>query len=237
MKLDRILEYQKLDQELLELENTVSRSEVAQKFYKSKNLLVSATSQINALTAQAKELLSGYAGLKGRIDALTLELNEFDGITEGVQDALELDHYLKMIGVVTEKLNALEKEAKAVSKKLDEINADYLRTMEQGKRINKEYAQLKEEYNKLVSEHQPRANAIQARLKALRADIPENIMEAYLKLRNAKTMPALVEFDPSQRICGRCRMELANDTFSKLKNPGDVAECPNCRRILYVPES
>jgi len=31
-------------------------------------------------------------------------------------------------------------------------------------------------------------------------------------------------------------MDLPNDTKSKLRNVGDYAECPNCRRILYVAD-
>ena len=35
---------------------------------------------------------------------------------------------------------------------------------------------------------------------------------------------------------GRCFMDVPNDTKSKLRNVGDYAECPNCRRILYVAD-
>lgn len=61
-------------------------------------------------------------------------------------------------------------------------------------------------------------------------------MNAYLALRTAKKMPAFVAYDKTKGVCGRCFMDLPNDTKSKLRNVGDYAECPNCRRILYVAD-
>ena len=91
-------------------------------------------------------------------------------------------------------------------------------------------------YNAATSEVKPRVTELQKKLTELRGKIPAEFMEAYLSLRAAKKTPAFVVYDPKSGTCGRCFMEVAGDTKSKLKNPGDYAECPNCRRILYIPE-
>ncbi|MDE5601905.1 MAG: hypothetical protein K2J16_05350, partial [Clostridia bacterium] len=94
----------------------------------------------------------------------------------------------------------------------------------------------KAEYTVYVSEMQPKVASIRAQLAELKKEIPEKIMEVYQSLRSSKKMPAFVEYDPNRKMCGRCFMGVPNDVCSKLRNPGDYAECPNCRRVLFVPE-
>ena len=80
----KILQYQKIDQELMALENEVAKSDERQKLAVAKSRLESATEMIGKLKAEASDLLAGYAAMKGKIDALKEELDEFDGILEDV---------------------------------------------------------------------------------------------------------------------------------------------------------
>ena len=86
MKFDKILQYQKVDQELLALETEVAKSEARQKYVIAKNKLDGATETIKNLKTEASELLNGYSTMKEKIDALKEELDEFDGILDDVQD-------------------------------------------------------------------------------------------------------------------------------------------------------
>ena len=108
MKFDKILEYQKIDQELMSLESEVAKSEERQKLAVAKSRLEGATEMIGKLKAEASDLLAGYGAMKDKIDALKDELDEFDGILDDVQDANEADHYLKMVAAIADKQNALE---------------------------------------------------------------------------------------------------------------------------------
>lgn len=237
MKFDKILQYQKVDQELLALETEVAKSDARQKYVVAKNKLDNATATIGKLKAEASELLGGYGAMKEKIDALKEELDEFDGILDDVQDIGEAEHYLKLVSAISDKINVLEKEANATSSKIDQINDSYKKTWEQGVKANENYNAARQEYNAFVGERQPRVLEIKKQLDELKADIPQNLMNTYASLRATKKMPAFVEYDSSKKICGRCYMEVPNDTGSKLRNPGDYAECPNCRGILFVPEN
>ena len=236
MKFDKILEYQKIDQELMSLESEVAKSEERQKLAVAKSRLEGATEMIGKLKAEASDLLAGYGAMKDKIDALKDELDEFDGILDDVQDANEADHYLKMVAAIADKINALEKAANGAAVKIDQVNDSYKKTWEQGVKATDVYKSAKAEYDNLVRNFQPRVVEIKAQLNALKAEIPQNVMNAYLNLRGAKRMPAFVKYDSKNCLCGRCMMEVDNDTKSKLRNVGDYAECPNCRRILYVAE-
>lgn len=237
MKFDKILEYQKIDQELMSLESEVAKSEERQKLVSAKTRLESATDTIGKLKSEASELLSGYTSMKEKIDALKSELDGFDGILEDVQDPQEADHYLKMVASIADKINALEKEANFASSKIDQVNDAYKKTWDVGVKATEAYKSAKVEYDTLVKKYQPRVIEIKSQLEALKAEIPQNVMNAYIALRNAKKMPAFVAYNRDKGVCGRCFMDVPNDTKSKLRNEGDYAECPNCRRILFVPES
>ena len=64
MKFDKILQYQKIDQELMNLESEVAKSDERQKFAVAKSHLESATEMIGKLKSEAGELLAGYAAMK-----------------------------------------------------------------------------------------------------------------------------------------------------------------------------
>ena len=237
MKFDKMLQYQKIDQELLALESDVTKSKERQEYVLAKNKLDSATATIGNLKTEAGELLKGYTSMREKIDELKEELDGFDGILDDVQDVGEAEHYMKLVSAIAEKIVALEKEANATSGKIDQINDSYKKTWEQGKKATDSFRAAKANYDAMMSEIQPKVVEIKGKLNALKSDIDESLFKAYLALRSTKKLPAIVEYDPNKKICGRCYMEVSNDIGSKLRNPGDHAECPNCRGILFVPET
>ena len=227
MKFDKILEYQKADLELMALESEVAKSEQRQKLAGAKAKLDAATDTVGKLKQEASELLASFAQMKDKIDALKGELDEFDGILDDVQDETEADYYIKNVSAIADKIAALEKEANGAASKIDQVNENYKKTWDQGVKANEAYKAAKAEYDALVKKLQPKVVEIQKQLVALKGEVPPKMMEAYTALRGAKKMPAVVEYDKEAAICGRCRMEVPNDTKAKLRNPGDFAECPN----------
>lgn len=236
MKFDKILEYQKIDQEILALEAEVNKSDERTKLVKAKAKLDSATEDLRKLNQDANDVLNEYSAMVEKITALKAELDGFNGILDDMQDAKEADYYLKNVSAIQDKINALEKEASASAQKIDQINGEFKKTWEQGVKATDNYKTAKAEYEAIVSARQPKANEINKQLKALKEEIPQGLMNAYVALRSAKKMPAFVAYDIKAGACGRCFMELPNDAKSKLRNPGDYIECPNCRRVLFIPE-
>ncbi len=237
MKFDKILQYQKIDQEANALRAETSKSKEWQKYQDAQNKLEAATSNIGKLTAEANELLKGYESMKSKMDSLRDELAEFDGILEDVQDVNEAEYYLKLVSAISDKLNALEKEAAGVSGKIDQINGAYKKTWEQGVKASQANKSAKAEYNAFASGFKAKFDELQKQLNALVKEIPEDVLSEYLVLRKSQKLPVYVEYDAENKVCGRCRMEVPNDVCAKLKSAGDFAECPSCRRIMYVPES
>lgn len=177
MKFDKILQYQKIDQELMNLESEVAKSDERQKFAVAKSHLEGATEMIGKLKSEAGELLAGYAAMKEKIDALKDELDEFDGILDDVQDANEADHYLKMVASIAEKINALEKEANGAAAKIDQVNDSYKKTWDQGVKATDVYKSAKADYDNLVRKLQPRVVEIKSQLNAAQSGNPRKYYE------------------------------------------------------------
>ena len=237
MKFDKILQYQKIDQEANALKAEMSKSDAYQRYQDSQAKLEAATANIGKLTAEANDLLKGYDTMKNKMEALKSELAEFDGILEDVDNINEAEYYLKLVSAISDKLTALEKEANAVAGRIEQISSAYSKTWAQGVKATQTNKAAKAEYNAFAAEYKGKFDEIQQRLNALVKEIPEDVLNEYLTLRKSKKLPVYVEYDAENKACGRCRMEVPNDVCSKLKVAGDYAECPNCRRIMYVPEN
>ncbi|MBR4800965.1 MAG: hypothetical protein IK048_04795 [Clostridia bacterium] len=238
MNFKKILEYQRIDQEILALENEVYKSKERTNLATAKTNIAKSTEIINKLKDEATTLLASYNSVQEKIDELKAELDEYEGVLDGVQDIAETDYHIKKVSAIVDRISALEKEVALGSKRIDEINDKYKKTWDQGVKDTVFFKTAKADYDKLVEDYRPQVvEKVNAR-DALKGDIPEKILELYASLRAAKKMPAFVPYDQkSSGCCPRCGMEVANDTLAKLKNPGDYAECPNCRRILFIPEN
>lgn len=237
MKFDTILEYQSIDQELLALENEFAKSKERTAYVAAKSKLEAATDTVNKLSQEAADLLANYNKLTARAEELKARLDEFDGILEGVADVNEADYYVKQIAAISDEIAALERDASRDNERIDGIAADYKKTWEQGIKASEVYKAALATFNKYYAETQPKVKELKTKLAELKKSVPAEFMEAYESLRAAKKMPAFVKYNVEAGTCGRCFMEVSADTRSKLRNAGDYAECPNCRRILFIPEN
>ena len=235
MKFDTILEYQRVDQELIALETEATSSKELVALLGAKKNLDTATATVGKLQNEAGEIIANHAKLQDKINALKTKLDEFDGIIEGVEDVNEADYYLKQIEQIASEIVALEKEANKEMSRVDSVSGEYKKTWEAGTKASEAFKQAKLVYDKFMADLTPKANEVKAKLDELRKAIPDELFNRYKALHDPKKMPVFVEYDASKKMCGRCRMEMSNDIVEKLRQSGDYAECPNCRRINYIP--
>lgn len=235
MKFDTILEYQRVDLELIALETEATSSKELASLLSAKKTLETATNTVGKLSAEAGEIVANHAKIQSKIEDLKTKLDEFTGLLEDLDDVKEAEYYLKEVDGIISEIIALEKEASKEMNRIDGVTNDYKKTWDAGIKASEGFKQAKAVYDKFMAELQPKANEIKARLGALQKEIPEELLAKYKALRDPKKMPVFVEYDASRKICGRCRMEMPNDVIEKLRQSGDYAECPNCRRINYIP--
>ncbi len=235
MKFDaRILDYQRIDQDLIALETEVGKSKERQNLVAAKAKLDEATSQITKLSGEANEIFTQYAEYTDKLGALKAKLAEFDGIVDGIEDVAEAEYYLRQIDGILSEMSTLEKEINKNASRSEAVYQDFAKTWNAGMHASEVFKQATKEYNDYMAKLQPEVQKIQAELATLKKEIPEEFLKMYVTLRNMKKTPPFVEYDKENASCGRCRMDVPNDTKEKLRASGDWAECPNCRRILYI---
>lgn len=234
MKFEAILEYQRVDQELIALETEATQSKELVALFGAKKNLESATSAMGKITGEASEILANQAKLQEKQNALKTKLAEFDGIIENVEDLAEAEYYLKQVDTLITEITALEKELSKESSRIDGVDKEFKSTWDAGTKASETYKQANLAYKKYMEGMQPKVKEIKDKLDALRKEIPDDLYNHYKALRDPKKMPVFVEYDSSKKMCGRCRMEMSNDIIEKLRQSGDYAECPNCRRINFI---
>ena len=238
MKFDKILEYQRLDQEIASLDNLVASSDVARARREKKARIGDLETQIGKLTEEANSLMSSFNATQSRIEALKADLDEYDGIEDDIQDIAEADYLLKKVTAIANEIAALESEIAKLSKRLDEINAKYQATWAQGMKEAAEFKPILKAYNEYKAQIDPQKALLIQKRDALVAEIDPSLLTKYNNFKSGKNnrMPFIVPYDRSTTSCPRCFMTIENATLAQLNAPGDSAECPNCRRILFIPE-
>lgn len=237
MKFDAILEYQKIDANLVVIEDAIKKSHEGSVAFSAKQKLDEATEMVKRLQAEASDVMAQYDRMSQKASELVAQINELYGIVGEAGDINEVEHYTKLLTALTDELAKLESDVAKDISKSQSIDQNYKKTWDDGIKATNDYKIALSEFNKLRNEKSIEANPLIAQLKALEPQIDSRLLDEYKILRGNKKLPAFVEYDASDPDhCSRCRMELPADAKGKLKKPGDFAECPNCRRFLYIPD-
>jgi len=136
--------------------------------------------------------------------------------------------------------------------KIEEALLDLMGQVEKSQSEAKDLAaQLESETNKLATLKQEiggKLTSLQQEIDALKAPreeaynaVPPLARDAFDRLADRHDGEALGAISKPDRrreeyVCSACNMELVTDVYNKLHSRDDIVFCPNCRRILYIPE-
>ena len=231
MDIKKILEYQKKDREVINLEKQLETNDDKRIYTSMVSVVKDAQNRSASLEKSAEEVVNDYNNLKkifeDNIKILeNLERKDYEALDEkAISEAKELAN--KIIS----NLNYLEKkimaQADAVKKILDEFDNTKKRY---GSAKNK-YSEHKQKYEAEVAKIEPEIKKIQSELALLEKSIPEDLINKYKAKRADKFFPIFVKLMGNS--CGGCMMQLSTAQVEKLKKNG-ILECENCRRYLYV---
>ena len=100
---------------------------------------------------------------------------------------------------------------------------------------------IKSQLADTIAKHQAEVDALKPARDAAQAALPPKVADKFNRLADRYEGDALSPLSrPDRRreeyLCTSCNMELAIDIYNKLHTRDDVVLCPNCQRILYIPE-
>ena len=102
-------------------------------------------------------------------------------------------------------------------------------------------AAIKAEIGDRLATLQGEVDAIKPERQAAEAAVPAKVRDIFNRLADRYDGEAMAGIDrPDRRkeeyLCTSCNMDLVRDIYNKLKSRDDVVFCPNCQRILFIPE-
>ena len=229
-----LLEYQKVDGSLREIEVSLSTSEERKKAVAAQSVLKSANENIARLDAKAEELASKYNALMQIYEKVKDSESDYENIVETCEDLGELNYLKKRSQLLSDEINNLAESVDTISKEIKGVLDEFAKLRQDTKKANAVYKEFAPKYSELKSSKEEEMNKIKASLKKIEKKIPEEEMTAYLRRRKEKIFPVLYPANTVGKSahCGRCGNELPIAYTENLKR-GELVECESCHRLLY----
>ena len=230
MELSTMLEYQKLDNALIGLENELRQSQAAKEYTANKTALTNAQEQVLKQNREAGEMTSQMESLISEYETIEKELKEAESAVPDVDSAVGADFFIRNVQKLISRLKVLASEISKMSAKIVELNQSYAATMAAGKEAKKKLGQCRDAYEAEKAKFMPQATELQQKIVEAEKNCSEEFLTVYKRLRKLKKLPVIVPLNGFS--CGGCFMEVAGDLLVKL-DAHPFVECPSCGRILY----
>jgi uncharacterized protein len=143
--------------------------------------------------------------------------------TEKIDKGKVEDEQLK----VMEQVEKTTAEVKGLQAQIDEASKQHQATKQQ---LGGRLAELQSEIDKLRPDREAAA-----------AEVPAKAREQFERLAERYEGEAMAAMSrPNKRreeyVCTVCNMDLVVDIYNRLHTRDEIVFCPNCRRILYIPD-
>lgn len=230
---DSLMEYQKADMQLKKLRSELKKCPAAIKMRESSKTFDAAKARLSACEERALKVCEVYNNCKNYLS----ENNEkFTGVAELGEAASEdeikesnrvFDSYKNRFMNAEKKLNDCQDEANRVLK-------EYKEAYDLGIKKREEYKAAKDAYAQLCADKQPAIDALEVKLKELRANISDELFETYKNRVENDLFPPFVPAMANERkeiSCGGCGMTQSQKTVAELNSNG-YCTCESCRRVI-----
>ena len=228
---EKILEYQKIEAEILNLEKELLGSKDREKALELQEVrkaqyarLVTLEKTAEKINAAYKKASDKYAEYMKKLEVLEKELESVDESKVSVYEKAYKDFFAVA--------NSLEKEIASMYTQVQQVNREYEDLMKKSKTDRDKYDKYRTAYAKLKTEKEPKINELKIKLEGMKKEIDEKLYQLYLQKREGKKFPVFVAL--ADKKCGGCRMEISASKLTSMKsNNYGLIECENCGRYIY----
>jgi len=228
--MNKILEYQKLDMELLKLKKSNLNSEDKNNMNKLKSYIIDAHDKSNQLDSSAKELVNDYNKLKAQYDKNFEKVQSLTKTELSSISSEEVDNYLSTINSLSSELFLLERDINMIISKMKSSLKEFEVTKNNTIKARQKYNEFKAKYEDGMEKITPKIKAIEDNMKALEKDLNPELFAKYKAIKNDKIFPVFVSLSGGH--CAGCRVEIPTSKVNKLKYDGTII-CEQCHRIIY----
>ena len=228
---DKILEYQKIEGNVLKLEGELAKSADREKAAEIQQELKSFHARLVVLENNAKQVNDAYSKAIKKYQEYNEKLAELEKQVESIDES-KVDLYEKAYKDFANIAVGLEKEIAKMHNEIQQISHEYEEIIKKSKVDREKFDKYKAAYTKLKLELEPKINEGRAELAKIQKEIEAKLFQKYLQKRENRIFPVFVALTDNK--CGGCRMEISASKLGAMKNNEfGVIECENCGRIIY----
>lgn len=232
MKFDTILEYQKIDAELLAIERELRHSPQWKAMEELRTQIGEAGKAVKKLDAEAEELRITAERAARLLDDYEREASEIREAIDGIEDVNGLEYCERRLAELCENAEKAHRELSRIAGRMDSVSGSNSALISQAIVAQKKLAEAAGGFEELKRKLQNKAKPVMEELKELMKDIPKEQMSMYRKLRARGVPHPFAEYGGDGSCF--CGLSLPNDCKGRLKEDGDFVECPTCGRVIVV---
>ncbi len=230
MDLNKILEYQKLDSQLVKIERQLKDNANKKNASKMHSNMKEAQNRSFKLEEKAGSLLNEIEKVKKQFKIQQDKMDEFSSKNLETLSKDEIDKLAMLKDKLAQNLAILERNLSSLAENVNSVLSDFNKTIKIFNNCKEEYAKSKSAYEDDVKAVEENQKEISSKLQTLAKSIDPKIIEAYQKRRKENIFPVVVPL--AGNSCGGCQFELPYANISKLEDEG-ILTCEHCHRLIY----
>lgn len=230
MDLSNILEYQKLDSQLVKIERQIKDNTNKKNANKMRENMREAQSRSLKLEEKAGSILSEIEKIKKQFKIQQEKMEEFASKDLEKMTTEELNKLSVLKDKLAQNLSILERNLSSLAETVNAVLSDFNKTIKTFNNSKEQYNKSKTDYENDIKSVEDSKKEIEDKLKSLSKGIDNKIMDAYQKRRKENIFPVVVPL--VNNSCGGCHIELPYANISKLEDEG-ILTCEHCHRLIY----
>jgi predicted nucleic acid-binding Zn-ribbon protein len=234
VSLQRLLDLQAEDTSIRRLTDQRGSLPEATKLAELTETLSELTSDVAIARKNAEEITRDHARIEGEIGlaAQKIEREEKRLFSGAVSNPKELGSLQAEVAMLKRKTSEMEDALLEVMVQKDDATSTLTSLEAEQATISAETETLRAKLEVITADIDNKLTQHQASRAAIAAELPEELLATYDKVREAKSgvgAAALVD-----GTCQGCHTKLPGKELTRLKAEGGLQRCDNCRRILVV---
>jgi len=231
MDINKILDYQKKDFEIIKLEFSLNESPNKKAINQILSVVKETQDSSAELEKNAEEILAQFNNLKKTYadnirTFLTLSKKNSEKLNE-----MEVDGMSNLMHTMASNLSILEKKLLSLAEKVSGVLSGYETAKKKYQKAREKHKEFKDKFDKEQSVFKPQVDKLLAELKSMEKGIEAKYLAKYKEKRQDNIFPVFVKF--TSNACGGCMMELPSAQIEKLKKES-ILECENCHRLMFL---
>lgn len=229
--LEKILEYQATELELMNLENEISKSKDRERATEIQQSLKNQHAKLVSLEGEAKKVNDSYQKATKKYEEYMKKLEALENEIKNA-DPEKVEQYSKLYKDFASVGVALEKDIQTIYANVQQISKAYEDIILKSKTDREKFDKFKASYSKLKAEKEPKILEVKQKIASLEKQLEPKLLSVYKQKREGRIFPVFVPL--SNNKCGGCRMEISASKLGQMKSKElGTIECENCGRIVY----